>query len=209
MLFPNKLAPFALGGGAAVLILAATHGLADLQEVKPLVNEGDLGKLLDVANLLAVFFVLALFLERACEVAVGILTAANVLPEDPKARKDPESEEDQGTLAPKAAKVLAEQKALQAKQAKAATKTRFLAAQLLCLSAGLVAAYYGFRLLTMSSDILIIKPPEQATWQRLDIIVTAFVLAGGAKGIHDLIERVLKRADGENEQTEGEAGKTG
>lgn len=133
---------------------------------KPLVEfEVDETLAIGVANILMVFVVIAVFIERACEVAVDLLTDFGLLPPKP------------------------------AEGAEAGAQARRLNSSLICLGFGVAISLLGFRLVETMLTLIVAPSSSDtlnfpAYFDKVDTLLTALVLAGGSEGIHRMIEAI-------------------
>lgn len=150
-----KFASIALG-------LAIALGVFQSAQVGLLELNADQAILTSAANILLVYFVLALMIERSCEVAMDVLTALGLVPPGIKPESDPQPSE------------------------------RTLMAVLVCLGFAVAIMLTGVRLIEMILIAASEAPVVTSTaFVYADTILTAFILAGGSEGIHRLISRLL------------------
>ncbi|MEM6550283.1 MAG: hypothetical protein AAF713_21475 [Pseudomonadota bacterium] len=114
--------------------------------------------IIGATNILLVYLVLALLIERGCEVAMDVLTAIGAVPpEDPA-------------------------------ESEVAQPERRIASVLICLVFAAAIASIGLRLVEMILTTVTgpdFVAPESFRW--IDMALTALILAGGSEGIHQII----------------------
>ncbi|GAB5447928.1 hypothetical protein [Gymnodinialimonas sp.] len=148
----------------ASIVLALAIGLGVIQsaQVGLLELNADEAILASAANILLVYFVLALMIERSCEVVMDALTALGLVPPGIKPETEPQP------------------------------RRRTLMAILVCLGFAVAIMLTGVRLIEMiliaASDAPIVTT---SAFVYADTILTAFILAGGSEGIHRLISKLL------------------
>lgn len=155
----SKLTSLALG--AAILLgvsQSARVGLLGLNTEETI--------LASAANILLVYFVLALMIERGCEVAMDVATALSLVPPKNKPDSAPQPRE------------------------------RTMVAVLLCLGFAVAITLTGMRLIEMvlkAASESAFAPTGGFVYA--DTVLTAFILAGGSEGIHRLIRTLLGDKD--------------
>lgn len=118
-------------------------------------------------NLLAIFFVVSVLLERACEVLVNILTSLGALP-----AQDAEAPNDAFFTA---------------------SSVRTLAAILICLLLSGLLVGSGLFLTEMIMDTVLLSDQDFGSdwsFRAADIAITMLILAGGSEGIHLVMKRI-------------------
>lgn len=147
----------ALALGAIVLLGVFLAPSTELLELK-----GDETVILAVSNMLLVYFILALLIERACEVVMDLLTAFGaVVPKDPTSDAAEHS-------------------------------ARRLISMMICLVFAVVITLAGLRLveavLGLTTDGDVTYP---AYFAYVDAILTCLILTGGSDGLHQIIRSIL------------------
>lgn len=114
------------------------------------------------ANIILVYFVLALLVERACEVAMDLLTATGVL-----APKDPSD-------------------------ATSVPHNRRAVSMGVCLVFSVAISLAGLRMVEMILVVATgTDPNTPAYFSAMDVVLTALILSGGADGVHQILRGVL------------------
>ena len=143
--------------GAIVLV-----GVYQAQSTEVLTFEANETILAGAANIILVYFVLALLVERACEVVMDLLTSTGAVP--PKA----------------------------AANAQSARSGRRMISILVCLLFSVVICVAGLRLIEMilvvatNGDIALV-----GYFAAVDALLTSLILAGGSDGIHQIMRSLL------------------
>ncbi len=114
------------------------------------------------ANIILVYFVLALLVERACEVVMDLLTAVGVV-----AAKDGAA---QGSKQPE----------------------RRMVSIFVCLVFAIVISLAGLRLVEMILEIATKSDVQtEAYFAVMDTLLTSLILAGGSDGTHQIMRSLL------------------
>lgn len=114
------------------------------------------------ANIVVVYFILALLIERACEVAMDLLTAVGAV--IPKDRADPTSVQN----------------------------NRRAVSVTICMGFAVVISLAGLRLVEMILVLATDTNPETGRYfAGMDVLLTALILAGGSDGIHQIMRKML------------------
>lgn len=147
----------AIGLGLAVLI-----GLTQVSNQNVLVLQTGDTIVAGVANILMVYFFLALVIERGCEVAMDLLTAIGiVLPANDSADAPAQS-------------------------------SRKIIASLVCLVFSVFISLAGLRLAEMILNVATNSTFQpEGNFAHIDTLLTSFFLAGGSEGVHRIIRRLL------------------
>ncbi|MCF2869490.1 hypothetical protein L0664_00300 [Octadecabacter sp. G9-8] len=114
------------------------------------------------ANIILVFFVLALLIERACEVAMNLLTASGAVPAE------------------------------RASEPGNAKSDRKMVSIFVCLAFSIVISLAGVRLVEMILDLAaktVFQP--NGYFKAADTLLTALVIAGGSDGFHQILRPLL------------------
>jgi len=158
---------------ASILGALALIGVTRAQSTELLDLNVDETILSGVANILLLYFVLALVIERACEVVMDILTANGAV-----VGKD---STDQGT----------------------APSERRAISMFICLLFAVVVSLAGLRLvesiLGLAATNGFVPKPYFTT---IDAFLTALILAGGSDGVHQIMTRILGEKTPEDASTE-------
>lgn len=150
-----KITALALGA----VILAGAYSSKDIDA---LTLNTDESILLGAANIVLIYFVLALIIERACEVSVDALTATDLLPHKTSAQDD------------------------------AALAERRLVSVVICVVFGTGVSLAGLRLIEMILSLAVIEPVDlTGTFVAADTVLTGLILAGGSEGLHRILRRLL------------------
>lgn len=150
-------------------LVAAAYWLAAAAAPPPLAFAD--GALVNVGNVLAPLVLVAAFIERAVEVVLTPWRGdeSDVIQQNIKAQREAGNVE------------AAESQCVVLCRHKNGTRRR---AFLIAVSLGLMAALVGFRAVSM----LVENPPEEGIFVSFDVLITGFVLGGGAAGIHKAME---------------------
>lgn len=143
--------------GAMLLI-----GVYQSQTQTLLSLKSEVSILTGAANIILVYFVFALLVERACEVAMDLLTAAGLVsPKDASSKRITDTE-------------------------------RRAISVLLCLVFSIIISLAGLRLVEMilvfATDI---GDPLPVFFKVADALLTTLILAGGSDGIHQILRSLL------------------
>jgi hypothetical protein len=145
------------------IILGATAviSLIQAQSVDILELKDQTTIIVDATNVLMVFLVIAVAIERGCEGVMETITAAGLIPAKPA----------DGTSDPEI------------------SNARALVGNMLCLSFAAAISLFGLRLVEMvlesATDTSIDASKGTAF---VDALLTALILAGGSNGIHKMIK---------------------
>lgn len=156
-------------GAAALGATMIVIGIGNHNDNAVLTFSSDQTFFISIANILVVYFVLALLIERACEVGVSVLTATNVI----RAGDGVEGSE--------------------------IDRERKLVSTILCFGFSIGVALLGVRLIEMVLIVAIEDPTDAnraavlaqiASFPVADSILTALILSGGSDQIHSIIKRL-------------------
>lgn len=143
--------------GALVLI-----GVFQAQNTDLLTLVDDKTIIAGASNIILVFFVLALIVERACEVVMDVMTASGNVPAKPAS--------DNGEN----------------------TGDRRLVSVFVCLVFSVVISLAGLRLVEMILEVATASDIAPAGYfAAIDALVTSLILAGGSDGIHQVMRSLL------------------
>lgn len=143
--------------GAIVLI-----GVYQAQNTELLTLVADETILAGAANIIMVYFVLALLVERACEVAMDLLTAAGAV------------------------------KAKDASAAEKTQSDRRMVSIFVCLVFSIVISLAGLRLVEMILEVATASDIQpEPYFAAVDALLTSLILAGGSDGIHQILRSML------------------
>ena len=151
----GKLVTFALGLGVALGVFEAANApLVALKSNETILTE--------VSNVLLIYFILALAIERGCEVAMDLLLALKVVP-------------------PKSLQTAA-----------SANLERRLVSLTLCLLLASGLSLAGLRFGEAVLELAAMPAPVTEGYFRvIDAAMTALLLAGGSDGVHQVLRRLL------------------
>lgn len=142
--------------GAVVLI-----GIYQAQNSELLTLDADETILAGAANIIMVYFVLALLIERACEVAMDILTAAGAVAPKPTAGQDEGASD------------------------------RRLVSLTICLLFAAFVTLAGLRLVEMILGVATTGDLQLAGYfAGADALLTCLFLAGGSEGVHQVMLQI-------------------
>lgn len=114
------------------------------------------------ANIILVYFVLALLIERACEVAMDLMTAS-------------------GVVSPKDVSTSGEN-----------VSGRRMVSAFVCLVFAVVISLAGLRLIEMILEVATSSDITSAGYfAAVDALLTSLILAGGSDGIHQIMRSLL------------------
>ncbi|CUH76667.1 hypothetical protein TRM7557_01010 [Tritonibacter multivorans] len=151
----GKITAAILGLGTILAVIHAANA--------PLITlKTDETLLVEVANILLVYFILALVIERGCEVAMELFQALRVVPPKSAAPED------------------------------AANRERSLVSLVVCLLLASALSLAGLRLgeavLSLAAST---APATEGYFNLIDAAMTVLLLAGGSEGVHQIIRRLL------------------
>lgn len=143
--------------GAVVLI-----GVWQAQNTELLTLVSDETIIAGAANIILVYFVLALLIERACEVAMDLMTALGVVPPKGASTTD------------------------------AIVFGRRMVSASVCLVFAIVISLAGLRLVEMILEVATSSDIASADYFTVaDALLTSLILAGGSDGIHQIMRSLL------------------
>jgi hypothetical protein len=147
---------------AAVLGVIAFLGIYQAQASQLLDLVSDESILTGAANIVLVYFILALLIERACEVALSIITAVGlVVAKDASGQRDDQ-------------------------------KDRIIVSVLICLVFAAAISLAGLRLVEMILNLATqTDMPSDWSFRLIDALLTSLILAGGSDGIHQIMRKIL------------------
>ena len=147
---------------AVVLAAMVFVGVYNAQSAELLALKDNATIIAGAANVIVIYFILALLGERACEVGMEVLTAANVVsPKDPSEPSKGRSE-------------------------------RRLLSVMLCLLFATIISLAGLRLVEMILEVATAAALQtQGYFAFVDALLTALIMAGGSDGIHQIMRSIL------------------
>lgn len=143
--------------GAIVLI-----GVWQAQNTDLLTLVSDETIIAGAANIILVYFVIALLIERACEVAMDLMTASGIVPPKDASATD------------------------------ASVSGRRMVSAFVCLVFAIVISLAGLRLVEMILEVATSSDIASADYfTMVDALLTSLILAGGSDGIHQIMRALL------------------